>query len=159
MKIEKLLSKADQTLDKLDETKETLDETNETLQKTYNHIEIIAETVVPPQKLRSLDELFTIYKLNDSENKREYKVACTQQRTISKSVATIKKAFPKAELLLQIDPTPNTKNILHRLKDKFGQDKFKFSYNFISLINNSSENELLDSIRLVENEKCEFVQP
>ncbi len=153
----------DRTHAKLDDTKKVLDNTEKILEKaeidnhkiktTLNRVEArvekIVEEVVPPTKQISLHEQFGIMKLNDKSGKYQYKVYCTQARNVGTAKYSILKAYPKAELFLEIKPNANAKNFLHKLKELYsrGDDaKIKLSYNYVNLLDGVNENELRDMV-------------
>ena len=146
----------DKTHAKLDDTKKTLDKAeidNHKIKTTLNRVEArvekIVEEVVPPAKQLSLHEQFGIMKLNDKSGKYQYKVYCTQARNVGTAKHSILKAYPKAELFLEIKPNANAKNFLHKLKDLYGRGedaKIKLSYNYVNLVDGVNENELRDMV-------------
>jgi len=98
-------------------------------------------------------------KLFDSQGKRDYKVYCTQKRCVAKAKNSILKIYPKAELIKEIKPNPNAKNFLHTLKEKYGsgkKSKIKVSYNFINLVGNVTEEELINMVEEVVNDTQNF---
>ena len=154
----------DRTHAKLDDTKKTLDKAeidNHKIKTTLNRVEArvekIVEEVVPPAKQISLHEQFGIMKLNDKSGKYQFKVYCTQARNVGTAKYSILKAYPKAELFLEIKPNANAKNFLHKLKELYsrGDDaKIKLSYNYVNLVGNVNENELKDMVNgVVEHAK------
>jgi hypothetical protein len=156
---EKTHDKLDKTQDKLDKTHIKLDKTKVTLKRIETRVEKIVKEVVPPAKQISLHEQFGIMKLFDSEGKRDYKVYCTQKRCVAKAKNSILKIYPKAELIKEIKPNPNAKNFLHTLKEKYGsgkKSKIKVSYNFINLVGNVTEEELINMVEEVVNDTQNF---
>jgi hypothetical protein len=156
---EKTHVKLDKTQDKLDKTHVKLDKTKVTLKRIETRVEKIVKEVVPPAKQISLHEQFGIMKLFDSEGKRDYKVYCTQKRCVAKAKNSILKIYPKAELIKEIKPNPNAKNFLHTLKEKYGsgkQTKIKVSYNFINLVGNVTEEELINMVDEVVDDTKNF---
>ena len=58
----------------------------------------------------------------------------------------------------EINPNPNSKNILHKLKELYGskgaKSKIKIHYSYISLLNGASEDEFNGMINnVIENAK------
>ena len=157
----------------LDETKKTLDQithqnekthveldkTKITLQRVEARVDLLVEEVVPPAKKVSLHEQFGIMKLNDSEGKRDYKVYCVQTRGVCKARANVLKEYPKAVLIKEIKPNANSKNFLHKLKEKYGSgknSKIQVSYNFIKLKDGITEEELKNMIDNVVKEALRY---
>jgi hypothetical protein len=145
----------DETKEILDETKETLDETVGVLDRTEAVLHTIAEHVVPPTKKRDLFEVFVICKLNiinPVEDDYEYKVTCCQQRTLYSGLNRIKRRYKNSTELLRIDPNSNTKNLLHRLKETYSEN-LRTKSNLISLINGTTEYDLLLFVRTINEQK------
>jgi len=69
----------------------------------------------------------------------------------------ILKEFPNATLFIEINPNPNSKNVLHKLKELYGTGKnsqIKVYYNFITLLDGISEGELSTMVdNVIENAK------
>ena len=96
-------------------------------------------------------------KTNDETGVQDYKVYCTQRRGVTTAINSIKKAYPKCKLIKEIKPNANSKNFLHLLKETFGRGKtakIKITYNFINLLNDTTEEDLIDMIdEIVDNSK------
>ena len=134
----------EKTHTKLDKTHTKLDKTKDILKRVETRIDIIVEEVVPPTKQKDLHEQFGIMRLNDSSGEKHYKAYCSQTRSVNKAKSSIIKNYPQAVLLREVSPSPNSKNFLHQLKEKYGsgkKSKIKVSYNYINL-NNITEEEL-----------------
>ncbi len=169
--LQNMIDQNDRTHIKLDDTKKVLDDTQKTLEKAEidndkikttlgrveARVEKIVEEVVPPAKQVSLHEQFGIMKLNDKSGKYQYKVYCAQLRNVSKSKNSITKAYPNAELILEIKPNANAKNFLHKLKDLYSlvkSPKLTIVYNYVNLVGNVSENDLKEMVNgVVEHAK------
>ena len=120
--------------------------------------ELLVDEVVPPAKKVSLHEQFGIMKLNDrgeaaksgdSDGKREYKVYCVQKRGVLKARASIMKEYPNAVLIKEVNPNANSKNFLHKLKERYGtgkKSKIQVSYNFVNLKEGGTEEQLKEMI-------------
>ena len=147
----------DRTHTKLDKAEIDNHKIKTTLGRVEARVEKIVEEVVPPTKQISLHEQFGIMKLNDKSGKYQFKVYCTQARNVGTAKYSILKAYPKAELFLEIKPNANAKNFLHKLKELYsrGDDaKIKLSYNYVNLVGNVNENELKDMVNgVVEHAK------
>ena len=134
----------EKTHSKLDKTHSKLDKTKDILKQVEIRVEKIVEEVVPPTKQKDLHEQFGIMRLNDSSGEKHYKAYCSQTRSVNKAKSSIIKNYPQAVLLREVSPSPNSKNFLHQLKEKYGsgkKSKIKVSYNYINL-NNITEEEL-----------------
>ena len=132
---------------------------NVALQRVEARVDLLVEEVVPPAKKVSLHEQFGIMKLNDSEGKRDYKVYCVQTRGVCKARANVLKEYPKAVLIKEIKPNANSKNFLHKLKEKYGSgknSKIQVSYNFIKLKDGITEEELKNMIDNVVKEALRY---
>jgi hypothetical protein len=158
---------------KLDDTKKTLDNTEKMLEKSEidndkikttlhrveTRVEKLVEEVVPPAKQVSLHEEFGIMRLNDKNGKWQYKIYCSQKRCVEQAKRSIKKDYPKAEMLLEIKPNPNSKNLLHKIKELYGYGKnakFKISYNSLNLNVGITEDELKKTVEEVFDDKKNF---
>ena len=119
----------------------------------------MVEEVVPPTKQLSLHEQFGIMKLLDKDGKRQYKVYCVQKRSVTHAINSILKSYPKAVLIKDVNPNANAKNFLHILKEKYGtgkKSKIKVSYNFINLLKDVTEEELINMVDEVVNNAKNF---
>ena len=146
----------EETKNTLDETKNTLEDTKDTLDRVEARVDVLVQEVVPPAKQVSLHEQFGILKLNDPTKKRQYKVYCAQKRCVEKAKDSIKKEYPNATLLIEISPSPNSKNFLHKLKDLYGrgkQSKIETNYNYINLKGVNEEQFIQYINQVVENAK------
>ena len=146
----------EETKNTLDETKNTLEDTKDTLDRVEARVDVLVQEVVPPAKQVSLHEQFGILKLNDPTKKRQYKVYCAQKRCVEKAKDSIKKEYPNATLLIEISPSPNSKNFLHKLKDLYGrgkQSKIETNYNYINLKGVNEEQFIQYVNQVVENAK------
>ena len=134
----------EKTHSKLDKTHNKLDKTKDILKSVEIRVEKIVDEVVPPTKQKDLHEQFGIMRLNDPSGEKHYKAYCSQTRSVNKAKSSIIKNYPQAVLLREVSPSPNSKNFLHQLKEKYGsgkKSKIKVSYNYINL-NNITEEEL-----------------
>jgi chromosome segregation ATPase len=137
--------KLDNTEKILEKTHIKLDKTKKTLERVEARVELLVDEVVPPAKKVSLHEQFGIMKLNDSDGKREYKVYCVQKRGVLKARAGIMKEYPNAVLIKEVNPNANSKNFLHKLKERYGtgkKSKIQVSYNFVNLKEGGTEEQL-----------------
>jgi chromosome segregation ATPase len=141
--------KLDNTEKILEKTHIKLDKTKKTLKRVEARVELLVDEVVPPAKKVSLHEQFGIMKLNDSDCKREYKVYCVQKRGVLKARASIMKEYPNAVLIKEVNPNANSKNFLHKLKERYGtgkKSKIQVSYNFVNLKEGGTEEQLKEMI-------------
>jgi hypothetical protein len=134
-----------------------LEEVNDNLSKANSKLDEVVEVIVPPAKQKSLRETFAVFKLNDPKVSYEYKVFCVQNRGIKTAVGRIKKTHRNAVEICRIDPSPNTKNILHRLKDK-NIGELKYRGNFIGLKAGITEEDFIGYINKVANSGEELVR-
>ena len=98
-------------------------------------------------------------KLLDKDGKRQYKVYCVQKRSVTHAINSILKSYPKAVLIKDVNPNANAKNFLHILKEKYGtgkKSKIKVSYNFINLLKDVTEEELINMVDEVVNNAKNF---
>ena len=147
----KMTLQNEKTHSKLDKTHTKLDKTKDILKSVEIRVEKIVDEVVPPTKQKDLHEQFGIMRLNDSSGDKHYKAYCCQTRAVSKAKYSIIKNYPQAVLLREVSPSPNSKNFLHQLKEKYGsgkKSKIKVSYNYINLNNITEEelNTMLDNV-------------
>lgn len=144
------------------ETRSQFDRINTDVIKTYHMVnqvksivDKISEHVVPPAEREELHEVFGVYKTNDDKCGFYYQTYRAQSRCVPAAVKRIIKQYPHAEKLIEIGPTPNSRNILHRLKEKYG-DKLTINYNAIVLECDTSEDDLYTYIMEVADEKYEY---
>jgi len=171
--LQKMIDQNEKTHFKLDDTKKVLNNTEKILDKAEidnqkiknvlhrveTRVEKLVEEVVPPVKQVSLHEQFGIMKLYDENKEWQYKVYCSQKRGVEKAKSSILKKYPNAKLIFEIKPNPNSKNLLHKLKELYGKGKdakFYISYNFLNLKDGISEEELKKTIDDVLNDKKNF---
>lgn len=171
--LQKMIDQNEQTHDKLnnahqklDDTQKTLDVTNKKLDKADNaneelqntlegvvtRLEIVADEIVKPSKRVEVHEQFVVMKLNDPTSNYAFKVFCSQNRCVAKAKLNILREHSNATIFLEITPRPNSKNFLHNLKDLYGTGKdakLKIYYNYISLMNDTTELHLCDMVNTV----------
>ena len=131
-------------------THNKLDEIQNTLDTISNRIEIVVDEVVPPSIRVELHEEIGIMELNDSTSKYTHKVFCRQNKSANNAKNRILRDYPQATLFREINPTPNSKNFLHNLKDLYGTgatSKHKIHYNYISMNGSNDElNAMIDTV-------------
>jgi len=171
--LQKMIDQNEQTHDKLnnahqklDDTQKTLDVTNKKLDKADNaneelqntlevvvtRLESVADEIVKPSKRVEVHEQFVVMKLNDPTSNYAFKVFCSQNRCVAKAKLNILREHSNATIFLEITPRPNSKNFLHNLKDLYGTGKdakLKIYYNYISLMNDTTELHLCDMVNTV----------
>jgi hypothetical protein len=154
---EKTHVKLDQVNHKLDKADNDIEELQITLDEVNTRIEIVMDEVVNPENQVELREGFGIMKLNEPNSKYGYKAYCAQNKNLGTSRKNILKEFPNATLFIEINPNPNSKNVLHKLKELYGTGKdsqIKVYYNFITLFDGISEGELSTMVdNVIENAK------
>jgi hypothetical protein len=115
------------------------------------------DEVVNPENQVELREGFGIMKLNEPNSKYGYKAYCAQNKNLGTSRKNIRREFPNATLFLEIKPNPNSKNVLHKLKELYGTGKksqIKVYYNFITILDGVSEDKLSTMVNnVVDNAK------
>jgi hypothetical protein len=161
-KLDETNTKLDKTNNKLNKTHITLKKTKKTLQQVEIRVDALVKHVVPPSEQKLLHESFHMMKLNDDNEEFQYKVICTQKRSVEQAKRKMLKQFPNAEVLFEKKPSPNAKNFLHTLKELFGSGKdkkIKVTYNFISLQKNVTEKDLLNMLQEVEKKSETFASP
>jgi hypothetical protein len=138
-----MMAQHHKTHNKLDETQNTLDTVN-------SRIEIVIDEVVPPSSRVELHEEIGIMELNDSTSKYTHKVFCRQNKSANNAKNRILRDYPQATLFREINPSPNSKNFLHNLKDLYGTcatSKLKIHYNYISMNGTNDElNEMINNV-------------
>ena len=96
-------------------------------------------------------------KLNDNNSNYSFRAFCSQNRGVVQAKNRVLCEHPNATIFLEITPSPNSKNFLHNLKDLYGSvkdAKLKFHYNYIALLNDTTELHLCDMVNtVVENAK------
>jgi len=131
-------------------THNKLDETQNTLDTVSSRIEIVIDEVVPPSIRVELHEEIGIMELNDSTSKYTHKVFCRQNKSANNAKNRILRDYPQATLFREINPSPNSKNFLHNLKDLYGTgatSKLKIHYNYISMNGTNDElNEMINNV-------------
>ena len=161
----------EKTHQKLDDTQKTLevthakldksDNANEELQNTLEvvvtQLENVADEIVKPSKRVDVHEQFVVMKLNDDKSEHSFKVFCSQNKNAVRAKNLVLREHPDATVFLEITPSPNSKNFLHNLKDAYGTGKdvkIKIYYNYITLVNGTSDNDICDMVStVVENAK------
>lgn len=149
--LEDMKKQNEKTHDKLDDAHKKLDKAGNEIEDLHCKVETVSERldlvideVVPPCPVVELREEIGIWKLNDKSSKFTHKVFCRQIKTAHIARARLLKEFPNATLFREINPSPNSKNFLHNLKDMYGtpgkNQKLKIYHN--SIIMNGSNDEL-----------------
>jgi hypothetical protein len=150
--------KLDEVNHKLDKAENDIEELQIEVEQVSARIDIVIDEVVNPANRFDIREGFGVIKLNDPKSKYGYKSYCAQNKNIGKSLKKIRVEFPNATMFREINPNPNSKNILHKLKELYGckgaKSKIKIHYSYITLLNGVSEDELNVMIdNVVENAK------
>ena len=127
-----------------------IEELQTTLDTVNTRIEIVVDEVVPPSIRVELHEEIGIMELNDSTSKYTHKVFCRQNKSANNAKNRILRDYPQATLFREINPSPNSKNFLHNLKDLYGTgatSKLKIHYNYISMNGSNDElNAMIDTV-------------
>lgn len=128
------------------------------LQHVRNTLDVVVEEIVPPSTRTHLYECFGLVRTNDPLHPYQYKTFCVQARTITPTIRRIRKSHPQCEVLLEIKPNPNSKNVLHRLKDQYcEQGCLKITKNNIQLLGDTTEQDLISYIHEVIDEKYDYM--
>ena len=152
-----MMSQHNKTHVKLDKADNHIEELQTTLDTVSSRIEIVIDEVVPPSIRVELHEEIGIMELNDSTSKYTHKVFCRQNKSANNAKNRILRDYPQATLFREINPSPNSKNFLHNLKDLYGTgatSKLKIHYNYISM--NGSNDELNEMINTVLDKAKSF---
>ena len=156
--LEDMKKQNEKTHDKLDDANKKLDKADNEIEDLHCKVETVSERldtvideVVPPCPVVELREEIGIWKLNDKSSKFTHKVFCRQIKTAHIARARLLKEFPNATLFREINPSPNSKNFLHNLKDMYGtpgkNQKLKIYHNSIIMHGiNDDFNVMIDNV-------------
>ena len=139
-------------MDENNELKDEVNEVNEKINIVSTKLGISVEDRVPKSKINSKLEIFILLKKNNfvkSSNKDyEYYVICGQ---VGYSNSKSKKMTTQEDYseIFRIEYTPNTKNLLHRLKEQ----NYKITYLSNKFNTNISPHTLIEYIREINNNK------
>jgi len=155
---EKTHVKLDEVNHKLDKADNDIEELQITVDEVNTRIEIVMDEVVNPVNRLELREVFLIMQLNEPNSNYGFKTYRGQNKNMVKIKKNIKREFPNATVFREINPNPNAKNFLHQLKELYGskgaKSKIKIHYNYVTLLDGVSEDELNVMIdNVVENAK------
>lgn len=156
--LEDMKKQNEKTHDKLDDAHKKLDKAGDEIEDLQckvdtvsERLDIVIDEVVPPCETAELREEIGIWKLNDKTSKFTHKVFCRQIKTAHIARTRLLKEFPNATLFREINPSPNSKNFLHNLKEMYGKpgkdQKLKIYHNSI-IMNGSKEdfNSMIDKV-------------
>jgi hypothetical protein len=149
--LEDMKKQNERTHEKLDKAESNIEDLQCTVETVSSRLDIVIDEVVPPCPLVELREEIGIWKLNDKSSKFTHKVFCRQIKSANIARTRLLKEFPNATLFRQINPSPNSKNFLHNLKDMYGtpgkNQKLKIYHNSI-IMNGSKEefNLIIDNV-------------
>ena len=156
--LEDMKKQNEKTDQKLDDAHKKLDKADNDIEDLQCKVEIVSERldivideVVPPCPVVELREEIGIWKLNDKSSKFTHKVFCRQIKTAHIARSRLLKEFPNATLFREINPSQNSKNFLHNLKDMYGtpgkNQKLKIYHNSI-IMNGSNDdlNSMIDNV-------------
>jgi hypothetical protein len=141
------------TEEKLDVANEKMDVANERLGHVEEKLGIAREIVVPKEQNKDYHEMFTLLKRTkyDSKKDYEYYAICGQIKYVKKN-RSLRIASQGMVEVLSFEYSPNTKNILHRMKEQLGES-IKYSGNNIDRRCRVSERYLIKQIREIERER------
>jgi uncharacterized coiled-coil protein SlyX len=156
-KLDATEEKLDVTNENLDQVKITLDVTNEKLEHVQEKLGIAKEIVVPKEQNIEYHEMFTLLKRRqfDPESEWEYYAICGQTKYV-KTTRTRKMRTDGMVEVLSFEYTPNTKNILHRVKEQLSES-IDYRGNNIDRKTGVNERRLLSLIRDIEKERVEIM--
>jgi hypothetical protein len=156
-KLDATEEKLDVTNENLDQVKITLDVANVRLEHVEEKLGIAKEIVVPKEQNNEYHEMFTLLKRRkfDPETDWEYYAICGQTKYV-KTTRTRKMRTDGMVEVLSFEYTPNTKNILHRVKEQLSES-IDYRGNNIDRKPGVSERGLLSLIRDIENERVEII--
>ena len=138
---------------KLDTTHEKLDIANDRIEVMEEKLDTVAEIVVPKTKNLLTHEMFCLLKHeNNNDDEFEYYAICGQIKYV-KNTKNKKIKTDNMTEVLTIDCTPNTKNLLHRIKEQL-KDRIQFRGNKIDR-NTITERQLIKKINDINDEKYE----
>jgi hypothetical protein len=152
------------TEEKMDINNELMEINNELMEVAIvrlEHVEeklgIAKEIVVPKEQNIEYHEMFTLLKRRqfDPESDWEYYAICGQTKYV-KTTRTRKMRTDGMVEVLSFEYTPNTKNILHRVKEQL-RESIDYRGNNIDRKPGVTERRLLRLIRDIENERVEIM--
>ena len=127
------------------------------LEHVEEKLGIAKEIVVPKEQNIEYHEMFTLLKRRqfDPESEWEYYAICGQTKYV-KTTRTRKMRTDGMVEALSFEYTPNTKNILHRVKEQLSES-IDYRGNNIDRKPGVSERRLLRLIRDIEKERVEIM--
>ena len=156
-----LMEVANEKLECVEEKLECVEEKLECVEERLEHVEeklgIAKEIVVPKEQNIEYHEMFTLLKRRqfNPETEWEYYAICGQTKYV-KTTRTRKMRTDGMVEALSFEYTPNTKNILHRVKEQLSES-IDYRGNNIDRKPGVSERGLLRLIRDIEKERVEMM--
>jgi uncharacterized coiled-coil protein SlyX len=148
-----------ETKDKLEDVQESLELNTERLGHVEDKLGIAKEIVVPKEQNKDYHEMFTLLKRTDydptDEDDYEYYAICGQIKYVKTSRNRRMKTEGMVEVL-SFEYTPNTKNILHRIKEQL-RGFITCSGNKIDRNVRFSERRFVSRIREIEKERVDLM--
>jgi hypothetical protein len=148
-----------ETKDKLEDVQESLELNTERLGHVEDKLGIAKEIVVPKEQNKDYHEMFTLLKRTDydptDEDDYEYYAICGQIKYVKTSRNRRMKTEGMVEVL-SFEYTPNTKNILHRIKEQL-RGFITCSGNKIDRNVRFSERRFVSRIREIEKERVDLL--
>jgi hypothetical protein len=145
--------------DKLEHVQESLELNTERLGHVEDKLGIAKEIVVPKEQNKDYHEMFTLLKRTDydpsDEDDYEYYAICGQIKYVKTSRNRRMKREGMVEVL-SFEYTPNTKNILHRIKEQL-RGFITCSGNKIDRNVRFSERRFVSRIREIEKERVDLM--
>jgi len=147
------------TKDKLEYVQESLELNTERLGHVEEKLGIAKEIVVPKEQNKDYHEMFTLLKRTDydpsDESEYEYYAICGQIKYVKATRSRRMNTEDMVEVL-SFEYTPNTKNILHRIKEQL-RGFITCSGNKIDRNERFSERRFVKRIREIEKERVELM--
>jgi len=149
------------TEEKMDVVEEKLDVANERLDHVEEKLGVARKIVVPKEQNKDYHEMFTLLKRTDYDpedpdiKKFEYYAICGQIKYVKQTRSRKMRVEDMVEVL-SFEYTPNTKNILHRMKEQLSES-IRYKGNNIDRTGRVSERRLIKLIHEIEKERVEIM--
>lgn len=122
--------------------------------KILKKLDISTEDRVPKSATAGKQEHFILLKLNRAEYAWTYYVLRVQHRSVNARLRKKRLDFPNLTVLVNIEYQPNSKNLFERVQESLtGLDKIKCKGNFVKLVEEYTEEEFVQAIVAIDNEK------
>lgn len=150
-------TKLDETNIKLDTVIEVSDVINERLEEVEYKLDTVKANVVPVAQRANTLEMFCLLKRGkyDPTTEYQYYTVCGQVKYVKNTRSSLIRKEGMHEILC-IEYTPNTKNILHRIKDEL-DEQISYRGNKIDLID-ITEVDFIKAINKINDEKFKICE-